>query len=172
MAQELVSKNQLLQLLREDQTALMQRLRAIPAAEFEKGAYENGWNGRQILAHITGIEWTYPKLLDLARGGNKPKADAAKPAEPATKAAQGGIESYNDRTVARYADSSVAELIDMFEANRKTTIEAIEAADDDLFNVPVKTAGGINAPLGNALNYVAVLHVRGHVDDIANAASS
>ena len=169
MAQETMTKDRLLAELRSDQSELLGKLRAIPAAEFEKGAYENGWNGRQILAHVTGIEWTYPKLLDVARTAGKPKTDGDKPAEPSTKAAQGGIGSYNDRTVARYADSSVAELIEVFEANRKTTIEAIEAADDDLFQVPVTTAGGINAPLGNALNYVAVLHVRGHVDDIVQA---
>jgi hypothetical protein len=64
----------------------------------------------------------------------------------------------------------VAELLDMFEANRATTIKAVEDAEADLFTVPVKTAGGINAPLGNALNFVAVLHVRGHVDDIVKAA--
>lgn len=165
-----MTKDRLLEALRECGEEALGKLRNIPPEKYEKGAYENGWNGRQVLAHITGIEWTYPKLLDVARGADKPK-ESEKPKEPAHKPAQGGIGSYNDRTVERYKDNSVAELLDMFEANRATTIKAVEEADAELFAVPVKTAGGINAPLGNALNYVAVLHVRGHVDDIVNAAN-
>jgi hypothetical protein len=169
MAQDGVSKAALLEGLRSGRDNLLSSLRSIPDEEFEKGLYENGWNARQILAHVAGIEWSYSRLIDVARGDEPPKT--LKSSEPAerTKVAQGGINSYNDRTVERYAGTSVKELLDIFEENRAKTIAAIDAADDDLFRVHVRSAGGIPGPLGTVLNYVAVIHVAGHVNDIVSA---
>ena len=91
-------------------------------------------------------------------------------AAPPQRKASGGINDYNQRSIDRYADASVAELLDVFKKNRETTIAAIEAAEDDLFLKHVKSAGGIPGPLGTVLNYVAVMHVNGHVNDIVAAA--
>ncbi|MEO7665406.1 MAG: DinB family protein [Dehalococcoidia bacterium] len=169
MAQDGVSKAVLLEGLKAGRDNLLTSLRGIRDEEFERGLYENGWNGRQILAHVAGIEWTYPRLIDVARGDEPPKKE--KSSEPAerSKVAQGGINSYNDRTVERYAGTSVKELLAIFEENRAKTIAAIEAADDGLFQVHVRSAGGIPGPLGTVLNYVAVVHVAGHVNDIVAA---
>ena len=169
MTYDYVTKSQLLQKLRDGEAHLLSKLGDLSSEDFERGAYESGWNGRQVLAHIAGIEWTYPRLLDTARGAGEPKPD--KPKETQARPAQGGIGSYNDRTVERYKDTSAAELLDIFKTNRATTIAAIEAADEALFAVPVRSAGGIPGPLGTVLNFVAVLHVEGHVNDIAAAAA-
>ena len=116
---------------------MLAKLSAIPAEKFEKGCYENGWNGRQILAHITAIEWTYPKLIDVAREGDKPRQDEAaeREDEPPHKRTRAAAASTTTTTasIERYADASVAELLEVFKKNRETTIAAIEAADDDLF---------------------------------------
>jgi hypothetical protein len=66
----------------------------------------------------------------------------------------------------------VAELLDIFKTNREKTIAAIEAADDALFATPVKSAGGVRGPLGTVLNFVAVMHVRMHIDDVLKAAAA
>ena len=164
-----VTKDALLEGLNSGRDKLLGSLKQIPPENFERGAYENGWNGRQVLAHIAGIEWTYPKLIGIARetaSGEQPE----KPPEKPNKGAQGGIGSYNDRTVERYADSTVAELISTFEENRARTITAVEEADADLFQVQVRSAGGIPGPLGTVLNFVAVMHVDSHVNDIVAAA--
>jgi hypothetical protein len=168
---DFVTKGELLEKLRLGEKEIVEKLDGLPAEAFEKGAYENGWNGRQVLAHIAGIEWTYPKLLDVARNAGQPEQKVEKPKETAAKPASGGINSYNDRTVERYKDNSAAELLDIFKENRANTIAAIEAADEELFAVPVRSAGGIPGPLGTVLNFVAVLHVEGHVNDIVSAAS-
>ena len=160
-----ITKPELLGALRQGEKDALDKLSALPAERFEEGRYENGWNGRQILAHITAIEWTYPKLIDVARGGDKP-AEKKPDAPPPTRAASGGINSYNDRSIERYADTSAEELLEIFRKNRATTIAAIEATDDDLFLQEVKSAGGIRGPLGYVLNLVAVMHVSGHVNDI------
>ena len=78
--------------------------------------------------------------------------------------------SYNDRQIERYAGATVDELLEVFRKNRATTIAAVEATDDGLFLREVKSAGGIQGPLGVVFNYVAVLHVQTHVNDIVGAA--
>jgi hypothetical protein len=168
MAPETITKPQLLAALRQGEKDAIDKLSRLPAERFEEGRYENGWNGRQILAHITAIEWTYPKLIDVARGADRP-ADK-KPDSPPTRPASGGINSYNDRSIERYADTSAEELLEIFRKNRATTIAAVEAADDGLFLQEVKSAGGVRGPLGTVFNYIAVMHVAGHVNDIVGAA--
>jgi hypothetical protein len=165
MAPETITKPQLLAALRHGEKDAIDKLSALPAERFEEGRYENGWNGRQILAHITAIEWTYPKLIDVARGAERP-AEKNPDSPPPTRTASGGINSYNDRQIERYAGAAVGELLEVFRKNRATTIAAVEATDDDLFLQEVKSAGGVRGPLGTVFNYVAVIHVAGHVSDI------
>jgi len=173
--QSTLSKAELLDSLRSSGENAVARLRKIPDAEFEKGRYESGWNGRQILAHIASIEWTYPRLLDVARKALVPKpaeTQKEKTTDPPQRAARGGIDDYNARQVEKRAQMSVTELIAEFEANRATTVAAIEAADEALFSTTIRAAGGNNTgPLADVLHAVAVLHVAGHVNDIAGPAS-
>jgi hypothetical protein len=32
------------------------------------GIYENGWNGREVVAHLAGIEWSLPGLITRTPG--------------------------------------------------------------------------------------------------------
>src|SRR3990172_4819327 len=72
------TKAELLEALRSSGEQALKTLRALPAASWTEGRYENGWNAREILAHLASIEWAYPKLIDLARGG-PPQEKAAPP---------------------------------------------------------------------------------------------
>jgi len=142
----------------------------MPAESFEQGRYESGWNGRQILAHIASIEWTYPRLIDIAREAQSPKpAEAPKEAapEPAARPARGGINDYNERQVEKRAQMSVAELIDEFEQNRATTIAAFEQAGESLLSQPIRSAGGVTGPLADVVSMIAIAHVDQHARDIA-----
>ena len=88
------SKTELLDKLRTNRDEIVTKLRAIPPESFEQGRYESGWNGRQILAHIASIEWSYPRLIDVAREVQSPKpaeAPGEASAEPASRPARGGI---------------------------------------------------------------------------------
>ncbi|MEO8457153.1 MAG: maleylpyruvate isomerase N-terminal domain-containing protein [Chloroflexota bacterium] len=169
-----ITKAELLDKLREGEKSLVDQLSKLPATAFDGGVYENGWNGRQILAHIAAIEWTYPKLIDVAKSPPAPKPAATeKPkTDLPTRAAGGGIDSYNDRSISRYADKSAQELLEIFRENRKTTIATIEAEDDAVFAMPVKSAGGITGPLANVINMVAIMHVSGHVNDIVKGSQA
>ena len=158
-------KAALLAALRASRDEVLATVRALPPAALEQGRYESGWNGRQILAHLASIEWTYPRLLDIAR--DAATATAAPEAETPTRAMRGGNDAYNERQVAKRAHLSTAELLDEFERNRAATIRAVEAADDALFARTIRSAGGVTGPLALVFHRVAVEHVLGHARDLA-----
>lgn len=167
------SKAELLEALRAGGQAVLNTVRALPPERLEEGRYENGWNGRQILAHLASIEWTYPRLIDIAR--QAPTTDAGPSTARAgdelpTRAMRGGNDAYNDRQVARRAHLPVAELLAEFERNRALTIQAVEAADEELFARRIRSAGGVVGPLALVFYQVAVAHVLGHARDIAGDA--
>lgn len=141
-------------------------VRALSPERLEEGRYESGWNGRQILAHIASIEWTYPRLIEIAREAPAPEAAPAAAAEPPTRAMRGGNDAYNERQVAKRAHLSAAELLAEFERNRAETIRAVETADEALFTRPIRSAGGVAGPLAAVLHQVAVEHVLGHARDL------
>lgn len=160
------SKQELLEALRVGGTEAAAALRALPARAFEEGRYESGWNARQILAHIAAIEWTYPRLLDLAAAPSTPATTTAAASASQSSAPTGGMDGYNARQVEKRSGASVAELIEEFERNRAATITAVEAADEGLFEVAIRSAGGRTGTLARVFMDVAVVHVREHVRDI------
>ena len=150
--------------LRSEGAELLAALRALPPAAFDQGRYENGWNARQILAHLAAIEWTYPRLLDVATTAPSPEAGGR-----AEQQARGGMDAYNARQVEKRADATIAELLDEFERNRAALVAAVAVADPALLATPVRSAGGREGTLGSVLREVAISHVRGHVHDILGA---
>jgi Mycothiol maleylpyruvate isomerase N-terminal domain len=158
------SKSELLEALRRSGDEVVRIVGGVPAERLEEGRYENGWNGRQILAHIASIEWTYPRLIEVARSPTPPADEAP------TRAMRGGNDAYNDRQVAKRTHLSAAELLDEFQKNRATTIQAVEAADEELFTRRIRSAGGVVGSLAEVFYQVAVLHVLGHARDISGEA--
>lgn len=176
MNQTTPTKAELLNALRTSGDQFVTRLRAVPPEMFEQGRYESGWNGRQILAHVASIEWTYPRLFDIARqaapaasrraGEPVRRTETGEAAGVPTATAQGGIDAYNERQVQKRADVSVANLLDEFQRNRTAMIAAVAAADERLFAAPIRSAGGVTGPLAGVIEAVAVRHVLGHMRDI------
>lgn len=163
---EAPTKAELVEALRRGGDEAIARLRALPVEVFAEGRYESGWNGRQILAHVAAIEWTYPRLLDIPK---QAQAEAASAGGTPSATAQGGMDGYNARQVEKRAERSVSELIDELAANRAATIAAVEAADEGLFGQRIRSAGGLEGTLGSVFMGVAVQHLAQHVKDIAGA---
>jgi hypothetical protein len=138
-------------------------LRGLTEERLAQGRYENGWSARQILAHVAAIEWTYPRLLELAKSTGAAADDGE--ARAATSA-RGGIDEYNRRQVEKREGDPVNDLVDEFVRNRAALVAAVEAADEALFAVRVRSAGGREGSLGNVLREVAIEHVEGHLRDI------
>jgi hypothetical protein len=177
---EPLTKAQLLDALRTTGDDAVSRLRALPASAFEEGRYENGWDGRGILAHIAAIEWTYARLVDLAqdaapasesaRAPEVQRTTAADSANVPTRPVRGGIDDYNARQVEKRAEATLSELIDEFAANRARTIAAVEGIDEGLARREIRSAGGITGELTSVIYSVAVDHVMSHVGDITGEA--
>ena len=74
------SRAELLEALRASRDEVVAIVNAMSPNRLEEGRYENGWNGRQILAHIASIEWSYPRLIDIAR--TPQRAEEAPPPAP------------------------------------------------------------------------------------------
>lgn len=165
------SKAELVAALRACGQEVIDTLRGLPPDRLEEGRYENGWNGRQILAHVASIEWTYARLIDLARDTSESAAAEAAGGDVPTRTMRGGNDAYNDRQVSKRAHLSPAELLAEFEQNRAATIRAVEAADELLFARHIRSAGGVTGSLATVLYSVAVLHVLGHARDIAGPTS-
>ncbi|MGH2602443.1 MAG: DinB family protein [Dehalococcoidia bacterium] len=173
------TKSEIVEALRTSAAEVAAQLRARPSEAFERGCYENGWNGRQILAHIASIEWTYPRLLEIAQEGDPAETAPAQPvrrtsteeaAGVPTRTARGGIDAYNERQVEKRANATVTELLAEFERNRAVLIAAVEGTDETLFAAPIRSAGGVTGSLGSVLQAVAVNHILGHARDIAGEA--
>ena len=158
------TKRELLAALATSRDEVVALVRSMEPARLEEGRYENGWNGRQILAHIASIEWSYPRLIDIARTPPAPVEQA-----PPTRTMKGGNDAYNDRQVAKRTRVSPADLLAEFEQNRAATIRAVEAADATLFARHIRSAGGVTGPLATVFHQIAVAHVLGHTRDLAGA---
>lgn len=165
------TKVELLHELRTTRDDLLAHAGALDDAALAAGRYENGWDARQILAHVASIEWTYPRLIDLAtqpapatvNGGGAPAAAApAASAPPASPR----VDDYNDRQVAKRAAASKQDLLDEFRKNRNALIAAIEATPDDVLARRVRSFGGVEGTLLAVIRYIAVDHVRAHLNDI------
>ena len=126
--------------------------------DLSSGVYEGGWNGRQLLAHIASMEWTYPRILELPEATDE---EAAQPRDTSVT-----VDDYNRRQVERRADVPVEDLIAEFVRNRATTIEAVAAHPEGEFERRVRSAGGTAGTLADVLWFVAVDHVRGHLADL------
>lgn len=128
---------------------------------------------------MASIEWSYPRLIDIAKQAPAPAAKAAPPEarlaghqEPSgtrTATARGGIDDYNQRQVEKRAGASVEELLAEFQKNRAATIAAVEAADEALLTTPIRSAGGISGALASVIDAIAIRHIMAHVNDIAGA---
>jgi hypothetical protein len=166
-----LSKGELLDALRASRDEVVAIVRGLAPERLEEGRYENGWNGRQILAHIASIEWTYPRLIDIARDAAAPTRPEPAAVELPTRTMRGGNDAYNERQVAKRAHLSVADLLSEFERNRAATIAAVEATDEALFARSIRSAGGITGPLATVFYQVAVAHVLAHTHDLAGSTS-
>ena len=149
------TKAELLAALEETRDAVVNGLDGL---DLQQGVYEGGWNGRQLLAHIASMEWTYPRILELPEATDE---EAAKPRDTSVT-----VDDYNRRQVEKRNDTSVDELVEEFARNRAKTIEAVAAHPEEAFERRVRSAGGTVGPLIDVMWFVAIEHVRSHLADL------
>ena len=127
--------------------------------DLSRGVYESGWNGHQLLAHVASMEWTYPRILELAEATDE---EAARPRDTSET-----VDDYNQRQVERREAASVDDLVAEFLRNREQTIAAVRAHPEEAFARRVRSAGGTVGTVADVLWFVAVEHVRTHLADLS-----
>ena len=75
----MVTQAELLNELRSDAQSVVDQLGALSPEQLERGAYEQDWTVRDLVAHLSSIEWTYPRLI--AQAAQAQDEPAAQPAE-------------------------------------------------------------------------------------------
>ncbi len=160
-------RDQLTHALRQHGEQVVAALRDINPERLDPPRAGAGWGAHELLAHIASMEWTYPRLIEVAEA-----AGSQQPAEdPPTRAFRGGNDSYNDRQVARRAAEPADALIAEFERNRAALLEAVGAMEPSLLAVAIKSAGGIMGSLEQVLRSVAIDHVQEHLEEIGRITS-
>ena len=130
----------------------------VDGLDLSRDVYEGGWNGRQLLAHIASMEWTYPRILELPSATDE---EATRPRDTSVT-----VDNYNRRQVERRDSVPVDDLIDEFVRNRDKTIAAVAAHPEEDLGRRVRSAGGTVGSVADVLWFVAVEHVRGHLEDL------
>jgi uncharacterized protein (TIGR03083 family) len=154
---------ELLSELRATRDEVLAALRELDPDRLDGSVYEDGWDARQLAAHLSSIEWTYPRLLEL------PEASGAARGAPRDSR---GIDDYNRRQVDKRADVSLADLIAEFERNRAATIAAVESAPPEMLSRTVRTTGGTVGTLSDVIRFTAIEHVRTHLRDLTGRTSA
>src|SRR5438128_3668042 len=121
-----ISKQELLDNMHAVAREFVDAVRRFPEEEWSQGRYEEGWTAKDILAHVASIEWTYPRLLELAE---------VRPQHPETeRRPRGLVDDYNRRQVDKRKETAVEELLVEFQRNRASTIAAVEDADESVLD--------------------------------------
>ena len=158
-----ISKQELLDNMHAVAREFVDAVRRFPEEQWSQGRYEEGWTAKDILAHVASIEWTYPRLLELAE---------VRPQHPETeRRPRGLVDGYNRRQVDKRKETAVEELLVEFQRNRASTIAAVEDADESLLDERVRSSGGTEGTAAEVLNFVAVIHVRQHLADLTGSAT-
>lgn len=127
----------------------------LPGDIWEKQLYADGvqWSVKQVLAHIVESEGSHMRLVDMVLSGGEGVGK------------EYDIDGHNANSNERFAQLPTDELIQVFDQQRKKTIETIDRlSDDDLGK------RGHNPFLGETTIYemlrLIYLHINLHIRDV------
>ncbi len=154
-------QRRLIETLRIHGASVIEKLSALP---LDVGARDERepWGPHELVAHIASMEWTYPRLIEVAQ-----TAGAASSDRRSGHWFRDGNDQYNARQLARRRDTPMDDLVDEFARNRRTTVEAVANMDPSLLDAPLTSAGGVTGTLESVLTSVAITHVDEHLQELA-----
>ena len=142
------------------------RVSGLTAEALETGIYENGWNGREVVAHIVGIEWSLPGLINRTLTEVPSQESAPGQSRPMS------MDGFNAREVARRKEVTVVGLLYEFARNRESTIAAVEGLTGEQLSTRARSFGGADGTLADVLRRVAVEHLQQHLREIEARAAA
>ena len=132
----------------------------VPESHWEHGAYENGWNARQLLCHIASTAGIASFVLTLARA-------------PVAAGASGGAafdnDAFNAQQVQARQNKPINNVLNEIRETMHRDRQVVAAAPDQLlasmFRAPWGTEGTVAGVIADSVN----AHLGEHVRDLRAA---
>lgn len=171
-----VSKADVLRQLRAGEQSVTEQLSAIAPERFEQGSFEQGWNARQTLAHVSSMEALYRGIVTMLSGRRSVDEDTWGP--PSGVPAPDPDEDDEEETVSfdvlfrtlidEREGATPAALLSEFRQHRRALIRIVAETDETLLCRPL---GPADAPDESLASTVCqhVLHVNAHVSQIVRS---
>ncbi len=144
--------------IRDSQRAVEELASSTPESAWSKGAYEQGWNAKELLCHIASTSGVAGFLVMMAKspGSGGMGADF-------------DVDAWNAQAVAARRDKSITEIVEEMRGNCQRDIESVESVADDLLAQQFKPPWGEEGPLGDVIVSSIEEHTMMHVRDLAKA---
>lgn len=157
----MTTKEDVLEALQGFRTAAEELVATLPQSEWERGVYENGWNAKQILAHLASTAGIASFVLTLARSG------------PVVSRREGDSDfdndAFNAQQVAAREKKTVGALLNEIRDTLHRDKQVVTAAPDQLlashYEAPWGEKGTVAYVIADSFNR----HLGGHVDDLKAA---
>ncbi len=157
----MTTKEDVIEALDGFQAAVEELVATLPKSEWEKGIYENGWNAKQLLSHMSSTAGVAGFILTLARTG------------PVVGRREGDSEFDNDAFNAQQVaarekkavEGLLTEITDTLYRDRKV----VKAAPDQLLAAPFEAPWGERGTVADIIAGSFTEHLGGHVNDLKAA---
>lgn len=157
----MTTKEDVLEALHAFQAAAEAVVETLPQSEWERGVYENGWNAKQILAHMASTVGIASFVLTLARSG------------PVVRRREGDSDfdndAFNAQQVVAREKKTVEALLNEIRDTLHRDEQVVKAAPDQLlasvYEAPWGDKGTVAFIIADSFNR----HLGGHVDDLKAA---
>lgn len=151
----------------------MERLvEATPDGAWTKGVYENGWNAKQLLAHIASTSGVATFLLTMAK---LPEASGdASGSAPAfdRDAFDRQNDAFNRQQVAMRSEKSVEDVLNEIRSNIQRDAQAVQVAPEELIAKHYRAPWGVEGTVGEVIIASLSEHLGTHIADLPSTAAS
>lgn len=159
----MTTKEDVLEALEGFQAAVRELVETLPESEWERGVYENGWNAKQILAHMASTAGIAGFVMTLARTG------------PVVSRREGDSDfdnnAFNAQQVIAREKKTVEGLLNEIRDILHRDTQVVIAAPDQLlasdFEAPWGDRGTVAYIIADSFNR----HLGGHVNDLKTSVS-
>lgn len=126
--------------------------------DWRRPVYENGWNVRQVFAHLASMGNSASFFLAMAGGSGPPGGFGAF-----------DIDAFNAGQVASREALTVAQLLDEVRSGHEAGAAAVAAAPDDLLQREMSSPAGGTYPVVDVIVGASTGHEDMHLADVRQA---
>jgi hypothetical protein len=151
-------KSDIIVAIRDVQSEVESLVSSAAESAWSNGAYEKGWNAKELLCHVASTSGVAGFLIAMAKA-------------PTSGGMGAGfdIDAFNAQQVAARRDKPLAEIVKEISGNCQREIESVENAPDDLLAQHFRAPWEVEGPLADVIVDSIKEHLMMHVHDLAKA---